>query len=146
MVMLNNFFQPESSIMKEQLLKDFLPDDACPLGAQLFMETPGQVYQFDSQDRKSLDEVCTLYSLPNLAFGEYQLLRTFIFNVQVKPPIFVIDDGMPPDASESQPDPDFLLTVGNPNLLSVDQFLDSVCMPTYWSIGMKQSHTVWVQK
>ncbi|KAI8545849.1 hypothetical protein RHMOL_Rhmol07G0069700 [Rhododendron molle] len=99
-VMLNNFLQPESSIMKEQLLKDFLPDDACPLGAQLFMETPGQVYQFDSQDRKSLDEV--------------------------KPPIFVIDDGMPPDASESQPDPDFLLTVGNSNLLSVDQFLDSV--------------------
>ncbi|XP_058225278.1 protein SEMI-ROLLED LEAF 2-like isoform X1 [Rhododendron vialii] len=98
--MLGNSSMPESSLMKEQLLKDFLPDDACPLGAQLFMETPGQVYQFDSQDRKSLDEV--------------------------KPPIFVIDDGVPPDASESQPDPDFLLTVGNPNLLSVDQFLDSV--------------------
>lgn len=79
MVMLNKFLQPESSIMKEQLLKDFLPDDACPLGAQLFRETPGQVYQFDSQDRKSLDEVCTLHSLPNVAFGEYQPLRAFYF-------------------------------------------------------------------
>lgn len=97
---MGNSSMPESSITKEQLLKDFLPNDACPLGAQLFMETPGQVHQFDSQDRKSLDEV--------------------------KPPIFMIDDGMPPDASEGQPDPDFLLTVGNPNLLSVDQFLDSV--------------------
>lgn len=57
MVCFNRLLQPESSITKEQLLKDFLPNDACPLGAQLFTETPGPVHQFDSQDRKSLDEV-----------------------------------------------------------------------------------------
>ncbi|KAL6981194.1 hypothetical protein U1Q18_022825 [Sarracenia purpurea var. burkii] len=96
--------------MKEQLLKDFLPDDACPLGAQLFMETPGQIYQFDSKDSK----------FPN----------------EIKPPIFTIDDDIPPDA----PDPDLLLAVGNLRLLSVDQFLDSV-LETSGQVGRSSIST-----
>ncbi|KAA8534594.1 hypothetical protein F0562_032147 [Nyssa sinensis] len=93
----------ESSIVKEQLVKDFLPDDVCLLGAQLFMETPGQIYQFGSKDNKSPNETV--------------------------PPIFTIDDDVVPDASESQTDP-FELTVENPGLLSVNQFLDSVLETT----------------
>ncbi|THG22897.1 hypothetical protein TEA_026944 [Camellia sinensis var. sinensis] len=89
----------EISTMKEQLLKDFLPDDACPLGTQLSMETPGQIYQYDSKDDKSFDED--------------------------KPPMFSIDDDMAVNALENQPNPDLLLPVENPSLLSVNQFLDS---------------------
>ncbi|XP_073288526.1 protein SEMI-ROLLED LEAF 2-like isoform X2 [Primulina huaijiensis] len=43
---LGNLSSVESSIIKEKLLKDFLPDDVCPLGAQLVTETPGQIYQY----------------------------------------------------------------------------------------------------
>ena len=56
--------QMETSIMKEQLVKDFLPDDACPLGSLLFMEAPGQIYKVDSNDSKSPDEVFTQNSSP----------------------------------------------------------------------------------
>lgn len=31
--------------MRQQLLNDFLPDDTCPLGAPLCMETPVQINQ-----------------------------------------------------------------------------------------------------
>ncbi|KAA8520232.1 hypothetical protein F0562_014488 [Nyssa sinensis] len=93
----------ESSIVKEQLLKDFLPDDVCLLGAQLFMETPGQIYQFGSKDNKSPNETV--------------------------PPLFTIDDDVVTYASENQTDP-FELTVENPGLLSVNQFLDLVLETT----------------
>ncbi|XP_023004440.1 uncharacterized protein LOC111497749 isoform X4 [Cucurbita maxima] len=36
--------QNELPSIREQLLQDFLPDDACPLGAQLFV-TPGEIYK-----------------------------------------------------------------------------------------------------
>ena len=42
--------QSEVSIKKEQLLNEFVPDDVCPLGAQLFMDTPNQVDRVDSKD------------------------------------------------------------------------------------------------
>lgn len=47
----------ESSAIKQQLLKDFLPDDVHPLGAQLFMETPGQIYQCGLKDNASPNTV-----------------------------------------------------------------------------------------
>lgn len=49
--------QPEASAIKGKLLKDFLPDDVCPLGAHLFTESPGQIYQCDSKDNKAHDSV-----------------------------------------------------------------------------------------
>ena len=58
MMIFKSVSQMETSIMKEQLVKDFLPDDACPLGSLLFMEAPGQIYH-DSNDSKSPDEVFT---------------------------------------------------------------------------------------
>ena len=59
------------------------------------------------------------------------LMHTSIINLQDKPAMFTVDDDAPPDAFESQPDPDLPLTLGNSNLLSVDQFLESVCMQIY---------------
>lgn len=52
-----HFLQQESLALKENLLKDFLPDDACPLGAELFAEEPEQLYQANNKDNKALDEV-----------------------------------------------------------------------------------------
>ncbi|KAJ0095207.1 hypothetical protein Patl1_17172 [Pistacia atlantica] len=40
----------DSSSIREKLAHNFIPNDACPLGAQLFMESPGQVYYFGSYE------------------------------------------------------------------------------------------------
>ncbi|KAG8391231.1 hypothetical protein BUALT_Bualt01G0166300 [Buddleja alternifolia] len=92
----------ESSNINEQLLKDFLPDDVCPLGAQLIMETPGQIYQCGS---KELSEV-------------------------VEHSIFTSSDDCPTDSFVSQTDSCSQLTLGSPSLLSVDQFIDMVSETT----------------
>ncbi|XP_057959815.1 protein SEMI-ROLLED LEAF 2-like isoform X2 [Malania oleifera] len=97
---LENLSDSESSNIKEQLLNEFLPDDVCPLGAQLFMETPGRVNQFDSRLNKSFEEEAA--------------------------PIFAIDDYSFPDSFESQSKHNTELTMENPNLLSVNQLLESV--------------------
>ena len=58
------FVQHESSLVREQLLSAFLPDDICPLGAQLSTETLGQIYQFGLKDNEPLDVVtCTAFFL-----------------------------------------------------------------------------------
>ncbi|KAF8396143.1 hypothetical protein HHK36_017756 [Tetracentron sinense] len=96
---LGKLSDPESSTIREQLLNEFFPDDVCPLGAQMFMEMP-QVHQLGSRGNKSLEEVA--------------------------PPIFTIDDDVFPDAFENQTNPNSQLAVGTPNLLSVNQLLESV--------------------
>lgn len=53
--------QPELSSIKEELLNDFVPDDICPLGAQLFMEAPKKLYQVDFKNSESLKEVSSLH-------------------------------------------------------------------------------------
>jgi len=45
--------------VKEQLLSEFLPDDVCPLGAQMF-ESPLKIYE--SHGSQSQDEVMILQS------------------------------------------------------------------------------------
>ena len=50
---------------------------------------------------------------------------TCILDLQAVPPMFAIDDEVLPDVFESQKDPDLQL-LENPNLLSVNQFLDWV--------------------
>ena len=58
--------------------------------------------------------------------SKMSFLHNSIINLQDKPLMFSIDDDAPCQTFESQPDPDLPLALGNPNLLSVDQFLDSV--------------------
>ncbi|KAG4992413.1 hypothetical protein JHK87_025870 [Glycine soja] len=55
----------ESSILRERLLNDFSPDDACPLGAQLSAETTGNMYQSGLKEDKLPDMVtcATLFLL-----------------------------------------------------------------------------------
>ncbi|XP_022869447.1 uncharacterized protein LOC111388865 isoform X2 [Olea europaea var. sylvestris] len=94
----------ESTNIKEQLLKDFLPDDICPLGAQLVTETPGQIYQLDMNENEHSEK------------AEY--------------PMFTIDDDCPTDLLVNRTDHCSQLTIESPCLLSVDQFMDLVSEST----------------
>ncbi|MED6119313.1 hypothetical protein PIB30_010552 [Stylosanthes scabra] len=88
---------PEESItLKEQLLREFSPDDACPLGAQLSAETT-EIYQAGMKDDKHSD--------------------------MVDIPLFTTDDDIP---SEIQAHPNAYQPSENTNLLSVDDILGSV--------------------
>ncbi|XP_050385943.1 protein SEMI-ROLLED LEAF 2 isoform X2 [Argentina anserina] len=95
----------ESSTMRHQLLNDFLPDETCPLGAPLCMETPVQIDQSGLPDK----------SAPNA----------------VDPPIFIIDEESLRYASESQTEPDTKLASENLSLISVNELLDSVMETTH---------------
>lgn len=54
------FLQSELSIIREKLLNEFLPDDMCPLGSQLFMGSPHKIRQVDLKINESLKEVIIL--------------------------------------------------------------------------------------
>lgn len=54
--------QSELSPIRKQLVSEFLPDDACSLGAQLFMDAPQKLYQVDLSNREAIKEVISLYS------------------------------------------------------------------------------------
>lgn len=58
----------ESSVIRAQLLMDFLPDDLCPLGAQFF-EVPGQT--LFGKNHKSVDKVnSSTFSVEDDTFTE----------------------------------------------------------------------------
>ncbi|CAK9177752.1 unnamed protein product, partial [Ilex paraguariensis] len=96
---LDTLSDSEQSTIREQLLNEFLPDDVCPQGAQSFMDAPQKLYQSDSNNRKSPDEAA---------------------------PIFAIDDDALTDSFESQAKHNPQLDFEIPNLLSVNQLLESV--------------------
>lgn len=54
--------QSGASAIREQLLQDFLPDDMCPLGAQIFADSPGLIYQTNSTANESSNKVPVLCS------------------------------------------------------------------------------------
>ncbi|XP_020573635.1 uncharacterized protein LOC110020023 [Phalaenopsis equestris] len=93
-----NLSSSESSLMRAQLLKDFSPDDLCPLGSlSVRLPLPGKLAQY-AKDHKSEKEVNSSVFLEEDLFTE---------------------------ASDSFVDanPEFYM---NTNLLSVNQLLDSV--------------------
>ncbi|KAK9682989.1 hypothetical protein RND81_10G111100 [Saponaria officinalis] len=52
----------EICAVKEQLLSEFLPEDVCPLGAQMF-ESPAKIYQFDARISVCHDEPAPLFTI-----------------------------------------------------------------------------------
>ncbi|KAK8967044.1 hypothetical protein KSP40_PGU008773 [Platanthera guangdongensis] len=65
---LGDLSDSESSALRTQLLKDFLPDDLCPFGAQ-FVEVPGKT--LFGKDHKSVDKVNSLtFSVEDDVFAE----------------------------------------------------------------------------
>ncbi|RZC82938.1 hypothetical protein C5167_045724 [Papaver somniferum] len=99
---LGNMLDSESSTMKQQLLSDFMPDDICPLGAPLYLENPKEVSQFASNEIESVDEAM--------------------------PPLLFLEDEVAPEAIQTDCKPD--IVVQTPDLLSVNQLLDSVSETT----------------
>lgn len=95
-----NLSEAELSSIKEQLLHGFLPDEAYPLGAPLFMETP---------------RPCS--PLVKLAFPDYD---------EGMPPAALTDDEAFLEPSGSQSDRKTSLSISNLDILSVNQLLESV--------------------
>ncbi|XP_057541194.1 protein SEMI-ROLLED LEAF 2-like [Amaranthus tricolor] len=52
----------EMCTVKEQLLSEFLPDDVCPLGAQMF-ENPSKIYELDSRQSVCQDETIPFFNI-----------------------------------------------------------------------------------
>lgn len=96
---LRNLSNSGASGMSEQLRNDFMPDDVCPLGSQ-FMEAPHQNTKYDLKDVESPDEDDR--------------------------PIFTIDGETGPAESESQSNSNYQFVMETPNLLSVNELLESV--------------------
>ncbi|XP_022152867.1 uncharacterized protein LOC111020492 isoform X2 [Momordica charantia] len=61
---LHNMSENELSSIREQLLQDFLPDDACPLGTQFFV-TPGEIYQCGPKNEETPNTVDPFLSVDN---------------------------------------------------------------------------------
>lgn len=63
--------QSELSTIREQLVSEFLPDDVCPLGAQLFMDAPQKLYQVDLSNSEAIKEVISLHSFQFSSFFSF---------------------------------------------------------------------------
>lgn len=92
--------EDELSSIKKQLLQGFSPDDAYPSGPPLFMETP----------RPSSP-------LAQIEFSDFD---------EIMAPVALMDDEMGPEPSRSQSDSKTSLSFNNPDILSVNQLLESV--------------------
>lgn len=94
---LHNLTNSEESSIREQLLKEFMPDEECFLGVQAFTNTSNQVHPTHTTNFKSLNKLTS---------------------------ILEIDDDSLLDTKISQHNS--LLALEIPDLLSVDQLLQSV--------------------
>ncbi|KAL9398373.1 hypothetical protein Peur_007334 [Populus x canadensis] len=99
---LANLANSELSAKREKLLDEFLPDDVCPLGAQLFMDTPNQIDQVNSKDNSLVEGT----------------------------PLFTVDDVFL-DSLEGQTTQTTEIVFQATNLLSVNQLLESVLETTH---------------
>ncbi|KAI9079393.1 hypothetical protein K1719_038692 [Acacia pycnantha] len=92
--------EDELSSIKKQLLQGFSPDDAYPSGPPLFMETP---------------RPCS--PLAQIEFSDFD---------EIMAPVALMDEEMEPEPSKSQSDRKTSLSFNNPDVLSVNQLLESV--------------------
>ncbi|KAL6540512.1 hypothetical protein OROMI_024395 [Orobanche minor] len=96
---LDNLMECEEATMREQLLKDFSPDDLCSLGGQLFADSPKKGRQRNSHNAASLEKAVSMCGM---------------------------DDDSHQDSTDSNFRTNSKLTIEFPSLLSVDQLLQSV--------------------
>ncbi|KAK6124840.1 hypothetical protein DH2020_041416 [Rehmannia glutinosa] len=95
---LDNLSESEESTTREQLLKEFLPDDLCSLKGPLFTDSPNEGHKTDSYNNKSLEKAVSMFVMD--------------------------DDSLPNSIGNSKHNSQ--LSIENLNLLSVDQLLQSV--------------------
>ncbi|KAJ4842642.1 hypothetical protein Tsubulata_013338 [Turnera subulata] len=94
----SSYVKADLSAMREQLLHEFVPDDACQLGSQLFKAPPNQVNRVVHKDNSPAESA----------------------------PVSIVDDDGFLDSFEGQNKRDGELFIQHPNLLSVNQLLESV--------------------
>ncbi|XVF29341.1 hypothetical protein REPUB_Repub15cG0112500 [Reevesia pubescens] len=92
--------EDELSSIKKQLLEGFSPDDAYPLGAPLFMETPGPCSSLAQMELQAFEEIMPLAA--------------------------ITDEEAFLEANGSQSDRKTSLSIGTLDVLSVNDLLDSV--------------------
>ncbi|CAO2831730.1 unnamed protein product [Amaranthus hypochondriacus] len=61
----------EMCTVKEQLLSEFLPDDVCPLGAQMF-ENPSKIYELDSRQSVCQDVTIPFFNIDDDSMTDYK--------------------------------------------------------------------------
>ncbi|KAJ0985866.1 hypothetical protein J5N97_004222 [Dioscorea zingiberensis] len=98
----------ELSVVRKQLLDDFVPEDVCPLGAQ-FVESSRQISSLVSQNGLKNEK-------------------------EVMPATLSMDDDLLIESFESVADPEPRPHTDTSNLLSVNQLLESV-LETAWYAG-----------
>lgn len=91
---LDNVLECEEAAIRDQLLQEFVPDDLCSLGGQMYTDPPEEARESNVR------------GLDKNAFG--------------------IDDDSHHDSAESNAPANSKLTIEFPNLLSVDQLLQSI--------------------
>ena len=118
--------------IKKQLLQGFSPDDdAYPLGAPLFMETPRPCSPLAHLDFPDFDEVKIFSSKKEFIYisvvvvvqQPFSLTRVFF---QVMPTTALADEEAFPEASGSQSDRKTSISINTLDILSVNQLLESV--------------------
>ncbi|KAL2225947.1 uncharacterized protein LOC105159750 isoform X2 [Sesamum indicum] len=109
---MENLSDSEKSTTREQLLKEFVPDDLCSIKSPLFADRLEDGHKTDSHDNKSLDKNTS---------------------------IFGIDDDHLSDSVEGSKH-NSQSSIGNPSLLSVDQLLQSVLETAHHVGRMSVSH------
>ncbi|KAK8986133.1 hypothetical protein V6N11_082415 [Hibiscus sabdariffa] len=96
----DKFSEDDLSSIKKQILEGFSPDDACPFGAPLFMETP---------------RPCS--PLAQIEFQPFE---------EILPLAAITDDEAFPETNGSQSDRKASLSLSTLDVLSVNELLDSV--------------------
>ncbi|KAL0453097.1 UNVERIFIED_CONTAM: protein SEMI-ROLLED LEAF 2 [Sesamum latifolium] len=109
---MENLSDSEESTTREQLLKEFVPDDLCSIKSPLFTDSLGDGHKTDSHDNKSLDKNTS---------------------------IFMTDDDHLSDSVEGSK-PNSQSSIGNLSLLSVDQLLQSVLETAHHVDRISVSH------
>lgn len=124
--------QSELSTTQEQLLNEFLPDDVCPLGTQMFIDDPHKIYHVGPKNSRTSKDVITCHSFqPSYRMSRISDLNDFAVVQEI--PLFSMDDDAFADQSESQVKTSPELTLELPQLLSVNQLLESVCQISKFS-------------
>ncbi|KAK8570510.1 hypothetical protein V6N13_003188 [Hibiscus sabdariffa] len=102
---LGNLSDQEASKIRNQLLSNFIPDDGCPCGTNLFMETPAQTSESGSADNR--------------------------YPEKAEPPLFTVDDEALPSTFKGQTGAATCLAPEPQNLLSVDELLDALSQTSH---------------
>lgn len=112
--------QSESSVLRDQLVHEFIPDDVSLLGAQILLDARRP--HFKSNESA---EVITPYF--KFFCQPWELRQSVLIVIVQAAAISATDDDAFLDLKDSQTKHDLLLCAENPNLLGVNQLLESVC-------------------